>query len=100
MLQPFFENTAKAWQYVAVWLTFAILQAFAASTLITLPFALVMTDALAHALIYGLMAILMWSVIKYGNFNSLPLFQRVINYSALAVLTLVVTCLLYTSRRG
>lgn len=91
MLQPFFENTAKVWQYVAIWIVFAILQAFSASTLIELPFVIILADALAHALIYGLMAILMWSVIKYGNFNSLPLFQRVINYSALAVLTLVVT---------
>lgn len=91
MLQPFFENTAKVWQYIAIWMVFAILQAFSVSTLIALPFGLLLADAVAHALIYGLMAILVWSVIRYGNFNSLSVYQRVINYSALAILTLIVT---------
>lgn len=91
MLQPFFENTAKVWQYIAIWMVFAILQAFSVSTLIALPFGLLLADAVAHALIYGLMAILVWSVIRYGNFNSLSVYQRVINYSALAILTLIIT---------
>lgn len=91
MLQPFFENTAKVWQYIAIWMVFAILQAFSVSTLISLPFGLLLADAVAHALIYGLMAILVWSVIRYGNFNSLSVYQRVINYSALAILTLIIT---------
>ena len=91
MLQPFFENTAKVWQYIAIWMAFAILQAFSVSTLIALPIGLLLADAVAHALIYGLMAILVWSVIRYGNFNSLSVYQRIINYSALAMLTLIVT---------
>lgn len=91
MLQPFFENTAKVWQYIAIWMVFAILQAFSVSTLIALPFGLLLADAVAHALIYGLMTILVWSVIRYGNFNSLSVYQRIINYSALAILTLIVT---------
>lgn len=91
MLQPFFENTAKVWQYITIWMVFAILQAFSVSTLIALPFGLLLADAVAHALIYGLMTILVWSVIRYGNFNSLSVYQRIINYSALAILTLIVT---------
>lgn len=91
MLQPFFENTAKVWQYIAIWLVFAIVYAFSVSTLIALPLGVLMIDAVAHALIYGLMAILVWSVIRYGNFNSLSVYQRIINYAALAILTLIVT---------
>lgn len=91
MLQPFFENTAKVWQYIAIWLAFAIVYAFSVSTLIALPLGVLMIDAVAHALIYGLMAILVWSVIRYGNFNSLSVYQRIINYAALAILTLIVT---------
>jgi Response regulator of the LytR/AlgR family len=39
-------------------------------------------------LLYGLIGMLIWSVIKYGNYSVLGLYQRIINYVALALLSI------------
>jgi hypothetical protein len=91
MLQQFFNNNIKLWQYILVWIIFAILHALAVLPLISLPFGIILVDTFAYSVFYGVVGILLWSVIRYGNFGLLPVFQRVINYSALAVLTVVIT---------
>jgi hypothetical protein len=91
MLQQFFNINFKIWQYILVWIIFAVLHTFAVAPLVSLSLGMVFADSFVYSVFYGLIGILLWSVIKYGNFGSLPVFQRVINYAALAVLTVLLT---------
>ncbi|MCE5332038.1 MAG: LytTR family transcriptional regulator DNA-binding domain-containing protein [Bacteroidales bacterium] len=91
MFHPFFENNVKIRQYVVVWIMFALLQAISVISIIPLPVGILIADAFVHAILYGVLGVLLWSVMKYGNFSSLSLYQRIINYTALAILTIVLS---------
>lgn len=91
MFHPFFENNVRIRQYVVVWIMFALLQAISVISIIPLPVGILIADAFVHAILYGILGILLWSVIKYGNFGSLSFYQRAINYTALAILTIVLS---------
>lgn len=86
MLQSYFNNNAKIWQYIIGWSLFALLQASSMILLIHLPFLIIFADALILSALFGIMGLLLWSVIRFGNFGALSIFQRAINYVALAVL--------------
>lgn len=73
-----------------LWCIFALLQAVAFANIVPLSFYWVLADAILYAVLYGFSGILIWSVVRFGNFHTLPPYQRFINYSALAVLTVVV----------
>lgn len=88
MLHPFLGNTAKTVQYILMWLAYALLQTLVLLPIVTLPFGIVMLDGLVHALSMGLLGILLWSVVQYGNYTVLSIQQRVINYAALALLSI------------
>jgi len=64
-----------------------VLQAFVNSFIVTLPFMVLLIDGCIHTLVYVLIAVLLWKVIKYANFAVLTIFQRVINHIALAILS-------------
>jgi len=89
MIHPFLENTAKLLQYILVWVVYAFLQAFIMQGLVTLPFWMVLVNGVIDAGIFGLIGILLWSVVKYGNFEALTLYQRLVNNIALALLSIV-----------
>lgn len=88
MIHPFLENTVKILQYILVWVVYALLQTFFLQGLVTLPFWMVLLDGIIHAGIFGLIGILLWSVVKYGNFVALTLYQRLVNNIALALLSI------------
>jgi len=88
MIHPFLENTVKILQYILVWVVYALLQTFFLQGLVTLPFWMVLLDGFIHAGIFGLIGILLWSVVKYGNFVALTLYQRLVNNIALALISI------------
>lgn len=88
MIHPFLENTAKTIQYILIWVVYALLQTFVLYWLIALPTWILLLDGFIHAALFGLLGILLWSVVMYGNYAVLSVFQRTINYLALAVLSL------------
>lgn len=88
MLHPFLGNTAKTVQYILIWLAYALLQTFALYPIVALPFGIAVLDGLVHAALMGLLGILLWSVVQYGNYTVLNIQQRVINYVALALLSI------------
>jgi hypothetical protein len=49
---------------------------------------MVLVDGIIHAGIFGIIGILLWSVVKYGNFVALTLYQRLVNNIALALLSI------------
>jgi len=46
-------------------------------------------DGVIHAAVFGVIGILLWSVVKYGNFEALTLYQRLVNNTAMALLSIV-----------
>ena len=82
----YIENRIKTVQYSLVWLLYAFFQTLALHWLIDLPFWMVVVDAFVHALLFGVFGILLWNVLLYGNYDKIPLLQRMVNYSALAFL--------------
>jgi len=90
MLHPYLENTTKIVQYVLIWIVYAALQIIAMYSLMTIPLWIIILDGFIHATLFGILGILLWSVIHYGNFSILNKFQQLINYIALGVLTIIV----------
>ena len=88
MIHPFLENTSKLLQYILLWVVYAFLQAFIMQGLVTLPFWMVLVNGVIDAGIFGLIGILLWSVVKYGNFEALTIYQRLVNNIALALLSI------------
>lgn len=91
MILSFFETKAKIWQYIFLWVVFALIESYTISTISNTLFIFLLIDSIFYAALYAVFGILLWSVIKYGNFGSLSLIQRVVNYSALGLLTLLAT---------
>ena len=89
MNHPFLGNTSRIIQYVLLWSVYALLQTVALQGLIALPFWMVLCDGVIHAAVFGVIGILLWSVVKYGNFEALTLYQRLVNNTAMALLSIV-----------
>ena len=81
-----FENRIKACSYLFLWLIYALFHVLSMWQIVPIPFWALIVDGLTHAVLFGIMGILLWNVIQYGNYDSLSLPQRLINYSALAIL--------------
>jgi hypothetical protein len=90
MTHPFLENTAKTIQYILLWLGYALVQIFVLYSIVALPLWCIALDGFIHALVYGALALLLWSIVQYGNYAVLNIQQRLINYIALALLTILI----------
>lgn len=90
MFHPFLENTARTVQYILLWIAYAFLQTFVLYFIVALPLWVIVLDGFVHAAIFGLLVMLLWDVVKYGNYSVLTAYQRIINYVALALLTIAV----------
>ena len=90
MLYPFLENTSEKIRYTLLWVLYAILQTFVLYPIVVLPLWMLMLDGVIHALILGLLGILLWSIVRYGNYAVLSIYQRLINHVTLAVLIIAI----------
>jgi LytTr DNA-binding domain len=86
MTNPFIGNATKTTIYISLWILFSILISIAEYGLIALPWWMLMVDGCVHGILFGLLGVLLWTVVRYGNFAVLPVFQRHINMTALAIL--------------
>lgn len=83
-----FDNTIKIVQYIVAWIIFAIIQAFAFTWLASIPFWILLIDSVIHSFFFGLIGILLWNVVKFGNFAALTAYQRVVNHAALIIISI------------
>ena len=89
-MHPFLENTSKTVQYFVLWLVYALLQTYVLHSIVALPMWTLLVDGLIHALVFGCLGLVLWSVVKFGNFNALTFYQRLINQIALALLSITI----------
>lgn len=90
MTHPFLENTVKTIRYVLLWIAYACLQTVVLSWVVSLPLWIIVWYGFISATLFGGLGIMLWSVVKYGNYASLPAYQCFINYTGLAFLTLTI----------
>lgn len=69
---------------------YAVIQASAFATIVAYPFYVSIITGLFEALIFAGLGILLWKVIRFGNYSALETYQRIINYSALGILVITV----------
>ena len=90
MIHPFIGNTPKAIIYILLWVLYAFIQALVLYSIVALPLWMIVLDGFVHAFIYGLLGVLLWGVVRYGNYAVLTAYQRIVNYVALALLIIAV----------
>ncbi|MDD3561299.1 MAG: LytTR family DNA-binding domain-containing protein [Petrimonas mucosa] len=79
-------------------IVYATVQAWAFGWLVSFPFLQLMLDGMVNGLCLTALSYLLWKVIKYGNFETLEFYQRLINYAALGLLSIAIwTGLCYLS---
>jgi hypothetical protein len=83
-----FDNTIKIVQYIVAWVFFALIQAFAFAWLVTIPFWILLIDSAIHSLLFGTIGILLWNLVRFGNFSALSAYQRFVNHTALIIISI------------
>ncbi len=73
-----------------LWLLYALLQTYVLHSIVLLPVWILLVDGLIHALIFSCLGLVLWSVVKFGNFSALTLYQRLVNQIAMALLGIVI----------
>lgn len=81
----------EIWVYVLAGMVIALLQAFALSLLVDIPFRFLFLDALVFSLIYLIVSVLLLNVLKFGHLEKLFLPVRLFNFMVLGVFTLLFT---------
>jgi len=89
-MHPILENTAKTTQYFLLWIVYAVLQAVVLVSVLTIPIWILLVDGLIYAAIFAGIGLILWNVLKFGNFSALTLYQRLVNQIALALLSLTI----------
>ncbi len=80
------ENRIKTFQYMLIWVLYAFCHTLSLYWLLGIPLWALITDAFIHAALYGVLGVLLWNVLSYGNYDKIPVMQLVVNYCALAML--------------
>ena len=80
------ENKIKTLRYLLVWALYVFFHAFSLCWLLDVPCWMLWVDAMVHAALFAAFGILLWNVLLYGNYDKIPILQKVMNYSALALI--------------
>jgi hypothetical protein len=81
-------NRYKITGLLLAWLIFGLLHTFVLSQYIDLNISVLLVHSLVHGVLFFALSLLLNAVIVYGNFSTLPSFQKMLNYLLLAVLTI------------
>ncbi|MEI6751637.1 MAG: LytTR family DNA-binding domain-containing protein [Paludibacter sp.] len=87
-MQPLLTNTTKTLQYFLLWMVYGIIQTIVLSSLTSIHSWVLWVDGFVHTALLAAIGLILWNVIKFGNFGALTLYQRLVNQIALAVLSL------------
>lgn len=84
------NNLSRILTISVLCVVYAFMQALAFRSLVTFPFPQLMLDGMMNALFFTGVSFLLWKVVKYGNFETLEIYQRFINYTALGFLAITI----------
>lgn len=69
---------------------FAFAMSYALSHLIPVDYWVLFVNEFIHSLIFSALSVVIWQLIRYGNYSALSIYQRFINYIAIGVLVIAV----------
>ncbi|MGC3977092.1 MAG: LytTR family DNA-binding domain-containing protein [Paludibacteraceae bacterium] len=69
---------------------FAVVLSVALSRLVPIDFWKLFIDGFIHLTLFAIITYLIWQVVLYGNYSALPFNLRIINYTAIGVLAIVI----------
>lgn len=83
-----FDSKIKFIPYMFMWIIYALLHTVSIYQLVEIPFWSVFLDGFIHAVLFAIIGVLLWNVLQYGKFSSLPFIQQLVNSSALGILSI------------
>ena len=84
------NNLSRILTISVLCVVYAFMQALAFRSLVTFSFHQLMLDGVMNAVFFTGVSFLLWKVVKYGNFETLEIYQRFINYTALGFLAITI----------
>ena len=81
-----FNNISRSFTAALLCILYGLLQAFAFRWLVSFSFLQLVADGVVDALFFVGLSSLLWKVIKYGNYETLEIHQRFLNYVVLGLL--------------
>ncbi|MEI8085076.1 MAG: LytTR family DNA-binding domain-containing protein [Paludibacter sp.] len=88
MIQQFLGSTSKIIQFGLILVVYTLLQTYVVYWLLPIPLWQILLDSLFQGMLFGIIAALLRNVFKYGNFEALTVFQRILNHIALGLISL------------
>ena len=94
MLYKFFKYYFQLIVYLFVWIVFALLLTVSLRYVSTLELTHLLFDNFVYSSLYAITGILIYNIVKFGNFELLSVQQRRINYAAVILLATILTAIL------
>lgn len=85
-----FENKIQTLRYLLIWLLYMFIQAVCLQWIVDVPFGVLLIDAFTHALMFAFFGMVLRTIMSFGNYEAMPVFQRIINYTAFGFFILLV----------
>lgn len=74
--------------FLIISVVFAFAMSYALSVVIPVNYWELFVNEFIHSLVFSLLSVAIWQVIRFGNYSALSVYQRAINYIAIGMLTL------------
>lgn len=91
MFESIFNNKGVLWSGILAFACLTLFHLLSTLWLIDLPSYVLFYDAAARSFLLVGIIFFLWNIFRYGNFSSLPLMQKAINYIALTFLLVAVS---------
>jgi hypothetical protein len=96
MNHPIVQNTWRLSFYTAIWVLSGLLYAAVMLPLVQVPLVWLFSDGLVSFLLYGLLMLPLWVVVRYASYLHEPFYQKIFAYATFCALLLVVWLALIT----
>jgi hypothetical protein len=105
MEYPALQNKVFLTAYILVWTVISLAISFVVAPLVALPFEFALLFGAISGYLFGILAIYLWSAVKYADYSAQNKFQRMVSYLALALVSVgvwigIVFLLLYICMPG
>jgi len=87
MEYPALQNKVFFTAYFLIWTVVSLAISFIVTPLIVLPFEFCLLFGAVSGYLFGILAIFLWSVVKYADYSVRNGFQRMVSYLALALMS-------------
>jgi hypothetical protein len=87
MEYPALQNKVFLSTYILIWTVISFAISLVVAPLVALPFGFCILFGAISGYLFGILAIFLWSVVKYADYSAQNQFQRMVSYLALALVS-------------